>query len=115
MATFEYNTDGSYPIWWGYERSFKTEIDDGQFTVPEDHEDFEAIVTRAEDEGHTRVDTDTDDDTDDTNPLEGYTEEDIVNMDGNAVKSLASSFDDLDGRKAADPLREKLIMKLRTE
>jgi len=36
-------------------------------------------------------------------------------MDGNAVKSLASSFDDLDGRKAADPLREKLIMKLRTE
>jgi len=96
-----------------YERSFKTEIDDGQFTVPEDHEDFDAIVTRAEDEGHTRVDSGSDGAQDDTSPLEGYDEDAIVEAPYNELQSLAGSFEDLSGRASKDELQEKLIMKLR--
>lgn len=86
-------------------------VENGEFDVPkEDYppEEIEAM-------GHTRVGGDTDDDnTESPDPnLDNLTEEAIVRMDEGQIKSIASERDDLDGRKSAGELEEKLIEKVR--
>lgn len=121
---FIYNTEESenYPATMGVERWFRSEVDPetGIFEVPEDHPQQEAIESRLKELGHEPVDSpteseedNTDDPQEDPDPLAGVSEDDLVELNGNEIKSLASDFDDLDGRKSADELLEKLILKLR--
>ena len=103
------------PKYTGIRGVFRTEVDaDGTFDV----EGVPVDVLR--ENGYEPVELPTENDEDDTDgsqeesdPLEGLSEDDLVEMNGNEIKSLASDFDDLDGRKSADELLEQLILKLR--
>ena len=110
---YQYNAGESenYPARMGVERWFSAEVDPetGTFSVPEDHDRFDEIQARLEELGHTPVNADTDD----TYPLEGLTEDDIVGMGYDALRSLASDCDDVDGRMSKEKIQEALILKVR--
>lgn len=118
------NTDGKPPARTGVHPHFSTPVDpDGTFELPDDHPQFEAVKETLVEQGHTPVDsTDPESETpvepqsesETAEPnLDNLTEEAIVRMEPQEVRSMAAEFDDLDGRRSAGELEEKLIEKVR--
>ena len=115
------NTDGKPPARTGVHPHFSTPVDpDGTFELPDDHPQFEEVKETLVEQGHTAVTPQTQDaeeqdgesETEEPN-LDNLTEEAIVRMEPQEVRSMAAEFDDLDGRKSAGELEEKLIEKVR--
>jgi len=119
----------SPPEYVGLELRRKAAVgEEGTFEVPEDIDDYEATVERFVDHGHELLDDvddeqeDDDDSGDDQDPEDetavqasDYSEDDLVAMGRNELRSIASQYDDINGNASEDKLREELILKLREE
>jgi len=109
------NTDGKPPARTGVHPHFSTPVDpeDGTFELPDDHPQFEAVKKTLVEQGHEPVEeAESESETAEPN-LDNLTEEAIVRMEPQEIRSMAAEFDDLDGRKSAGELEEKLIEKVR--
>jgi len=116
---YKFTTEAPYPVSFGVERYWSTTPDEnGLVEVPEDHERYDEIVARCDSlerlERIEKGDT-TESEDPERDPLAGLTEEQVVTMDSQEIRGVASDHPDLDGRKGADELEEKIIMKLRGE
>jgi hypothetical protein len=98
--------------------------EDGHFEVDPDRDDYDDVVKRLEEAGHDRLeddDGDREDSADQDNADEehpqasDYTEEDLVEMGRDGLRSIASHYEDINGNASGDKLTEELITKRREE
>ena len=106
---------------------------DGVFEVDEGREDFDDVHERLVEAGHTPIDGSSDADGADEDAAEAddsaqeaqedlvelavsdYTEEDLVEMGRDELRSIAAQYDDINGNASGDKLTEDLIAKRREE
>jgi hypothetical protein len=111
---YEYNAESDdYPAETGVYPMFRVDVVDGQFTVPERYENDETVQAWLKEHGHAPVGSDAEEESTD-GPLTGLSEDDIVGMDYDTLRSIASDLDDVDGRMSKDKIQEELILKVRT-
>ena len=90
-------------------------VDGGTFEVDPELVDVEAL----KEEGHTPqgesepVETEPETEEQEEGDLTQYTEEDLVTASYDQLRSLATQFEDIDGRWGKDKLEEALIIKRR--
>lgn len=112
---YEYNAESEdYPRETGVHPHFTVDVVDGVFDVPEQYIEEDAVQAWLKEEGHTPVGSTEETDSSD-GPLSGLTEDDIVGMDYDSLRSIASDMDDVDGRMSKDKIQEELILKVRDE
>jgi len=107
--------------------------EDGHFEVDADRDDYDDVVDRLEDAGHERLEDDDGDqedsadqddvdgeadegDTEEEHPqASNYTEQELVEMGRDGLRSTASHYEDINGNASGDKLTEELIKKRREE
>ena len=92
--------------------------DDGMFAVDPGRDDYEAVVERLVAAGHDLVgegERDTGANESDAARASDHSEDELVAMGRNELRTIATHYDDVNGNASADKLTEELIAKRRAE
>lgn len=101
-------------------------VEAGTFEVDDNRDDFDDVVERLIEAGHTPISADTGTDGQDGDgdeaeaeaevpPASAYSETELVEMDYRELQSIATQYDEINGNASSDELTEALIKQRREE